>query len=121
MEGFSFYWRTFQRSFWPAHSGGSWSTKSEPLSSRLKRLRQAKGINVKEMASLLGVSVSTYRDWEYGRSIEGEPYPKMAEILSVSLYELLTGRRPLPDQVSKEITRYEQALAALKKELSSFF
>lgn len=95
--------------------------KNESFSLRLKRLREARGIKVKEMASRLGVSVSTYRDWEYGRAIKGEPYPKMAEILSVSLQELLTGRCPLPEQVMKEIFKCEQALAAIKKELSSFF
>lgn len=95
--------------------------KNETFALRLRRLRETKGIKVKEMSLLLGVSVSTYRDWEYGRAIKGEPYPKMAEILSVSLQELLTGHCPVPDQVMKEILKCEQALLALKKELSSFF
>lgn len=95
--------------------------KNESFSVRLRRLRLEKGIKVKDMALALGVSVSTYRDWEYGRSIKGEPYPKMAELLSVSLSELLTGYSPLPEQMMKEILKCEQAIFSLKKELASFF
>ena len=46
------------------------------------------------MATQLGVSQSTYRDWEYGRKIKGEPYPQMAQILGVSLNELFNIQEP---------------------------
>lgn len=95
--------------------------KNESFPIRLRRFRTAKGIKVKDMALQLGVSVSTYRDWEYGRAIKGEPYPKMAEILSVTLNELLTGHKPAPEHLMLEILKCEEALSNLKKELSSFF
>lgn len=95
--------------------------KDESFPMRLRRFRTAKGIKVKDMALKLGVSVSTYRDWEYGRAIKGEPYPKIAEILSVSLHELLTGHQSAPEHLMREILKCEEALSSLKKELSSFF
>ncbi len=94
---------------------------NESFSARLRKLRIAKGIKVKEMALQLGVSISTYRDWEYGRAIKGEPYAKMAEILSVSLVELLIGHKTVPDQLMEEVLKCEQALDSLKKRLVSFF
>jgi transcriptional regulator with XRE-family HTH domain len=95
--------------------------KNELFSTRLRRFRVARGVKMKEMALHLGVSTSTYRDWEYGRAIKGEPYPKMADILSVSLAELLTGHEVVPDQLMKEVLKCEQALLDLKKKLASFF
>ncbi len=95
--------------------------KNESFSTRLRRLRMAKGLKVKDMALQLEISTSTYRDWEYGRAIKGEPYPKMAEILSVSLTELLTGLQVVPDQLMKEVLKCEQALSDLKMKLASFF
>ena len=55
---------------------------------RLKSLRIKKGLSISECAKALSVSPSTYREWEYGRSIIGEPYPKMAELFEVSLSDL---------------------------------
>jgi len=40
------------------------------------------------MARSLSIAESSYRDWEYGRSITGEPYLKIANLLDVSLSEL---------------------------------
>jgi len=88
---------------------------------RLKRLREERSLNVKEMAAQIGVATSTYRDWEYGRDIKGEPYVKIAEILGVSVYELLTGNAPSLRQSLEKIYLIEIACADLRKELGSFF
>lgn len=61
---------------------------------RLKRIREKRGITPLQMAKAIGVPVSTYREWEYGRAIRGEPYLRIAEVLNVSLYELFTGLTP---------------------------
>jgi transcriptional regulator with XRE-family HTH domain len=63
----------------------------EKLSNRLKRLREKKGLSVKDVAKAIGVPVSTYREWEYGRTIRGEPYVNLSILFEVSLYELMTG------------------------------
>lgn len=95
--------------------------KNEPFSVRLRRLRLANGIKVKDMAFRLGVSASTYRDWEYGRAIKGEPYTRLAEALSVSLSELLVGYSSVPEKLMNEVLKCEEAISSLKKELESFF
>ena len=71
--------------------------KSQDLYHRLKKYREAKGLKVREVAAFVGVSVSTYRDWEYGRSIKGESYQRLADIYEVSLHQLLTGKSASPE------------------------
>ncbi|MCB9027124.1 MAG: helix-turn-helix transcriptional regulator [Bdellovibrionaceae bacterium] len=95
--------------------------KSQDLCHRLKKYREAKGLKVREVAALLGVSVSTYRDWEYGRSIKGEPYEKLAEIYGVSVHQLLTGYQASPKAILGKIEKLEADLKFLKRELESFF
>jgi transcriptional regulator with XRE-family HTH domain len=63
------------------------------LSKKLRQLREDRSLTILQCAKAVGVSPSTYRDWEYGRSISGEPYLKIAEVLGVSLSELL-GSQP---------------------------
>lgn len=58
------------------------------ISERLKNLRKKQKLSVVECANFIGVSQSTYRDWENGRSISGEPYIKIANLFGVSLSEL---------------------------------
>ena len=72
---------------------------------RLKKLREEKGISPKSMAEQLEVSVSTYRDWEYGRKITGEPYVKISEVLNVGLGELF----------GKSVSNYSDFKLALQK------
>tara|TARA_B100000212_G_C27234380_1_gene473050 strand:- start:199 stop:468 length:270 start_codon:yes stop_codon:yes gene_type:complete len=62
------------------------------LGERLRTLRTEKKLLISEVARHVGVSVSTYRDWEYGREIKGEPYLKLATLLNVNLTYLLTGK-----------------------------
>lgn len=54
----------------------------------LKNNRERCELTIKECADFLGVSASTYRDWEYGRAITGEPYPKIAELFGISILDL---------------------------------
>lgn len=88
---------------------------------RLKHYRVKKGIQVKEMAEKLNIPLSTYRDWEYGRSIKGEPYEKIANILNISISELLTGKSSTPKEIMKQVIELECNLKQLRKELESFF
>ena len=66
---------------------------SESLGQRLKRLRDQRNLSVKEVAEALSVPVTTYREWENGRKIVGEPYPALADLFEVSVYELITGEK----------------------------
>lgn len=68
-------------------------TPSVEFHIRLRKLRERAGLSVSEVAKKLDVPISTYREWEYGRKIKGErPYVPLAQLLGVSLAELLTGQ-----------------------------
>ena len=97
------------------------SNQENTFGTRLRRLRLHRRLSLKEMASAIGIPVTTYREWEYGRAIKGEPYPRIAEVLGVGLTELLTGRTPSRIAALKQLTLVEDGLAALKKELESLF
>jgi len=90
---------------------------TESINNRIKRLREAKGFTAIEMAKAIGVPASTYREWEYGRAIRGEPYIKIAEILNISLYELLTGKKQL--SLDEKISQIERLLHELRLLMNS--
>jgi len=92
----------------------------ETLHARLTRLRKEQGLTMKALALKIGVPESTYRDWEYGGSIQGQPYVKLSEVLDVGLYELLTGKKPDKKRALAVIKSLETDLFALKQELFSW-
>lgn len=57
----------------------------------MRKRRNEMGLTIAACAKEIGVSQSTYREWEYGRAISGEPYVKIAALLGLSLSELLGG------------------------------
>jgi transcriptional regulator with XRE-family HTH domain len=65
--------------------------KTDSIGKRLKMLRTQKELSAAKVAKHVGVSESTYRDWELGRAIQGEPYAKLAEIYGVGLSDILIG------------------------------
>jgi transcriptional regulator with XRE-family HTH domain len=74
---------------------------------------------VKEVASALGVPVTTYREWEYGRKIVGEPYAALAQIFEISVYELITGEKISNEEIAINIKVIETALYKIKQQLFS--
>lgn len=72
-------------------------------------------LSAREVASRVGVSVSTYRDWENGRAIKGEPYTKLAEVLGVHVLEVLEGRSP--GGIYNDLSDIEEILIRAKKKL----
>lgn len=62
------------------------------MGKRLARLRKDNDLTLLQVSCELGVPTSTYRDWEYGTLITGEPYVKLASIFKVTLEFLMTGQ-----------------------------
>ena len=63
------------------------------LANRIKLRRIERGLTAQFIAEQLGVSTSTYFDWENGRQIRGEEhYESLSIILQMSLTELITGK-----------------------------
>ena len=70
------------------------STVSESFGERLRRLRDGRGLTLRELASALGVSAPAVSKWEHGSS---KPRPRLrsalAEALAVSEAELFSDSR----------------------------
>ena len=84
------------------------------IGSRLKELREKKGVTIKQVAADLGVSPSTYRDWELGTKISGEPYAAMATVLGTSLSYLLTGEHIQQSGILEDVLRMKILLEKIE-------
>lgn len=91
--------------------------KPEGLGNRLRRLRQDRELSIEDVARKLGVSSSTYREWENGRSIRGEPYVRMRDLFQISLEELMTGKRGEGSRVLGQIDSLENHVKSLREEI----
>lgn len=89
----------------------------ESFGTRLKRLRTEKQLTAKQMSLMTGIPLSTYREWENGRQIKGQPYVNLAHALDVSLYELLTGESPPRVDSIELIAKIERDLKILRQAL----
>lgn len=92
----------------------------ETIAERIKRIRTDKGLSLRDVALQSGIPVSTYRDWENGRSIKAEAYEKMARVLNISLNELLTGKRPNPREILIKVHEIESACKVIRESLKAF-
>lgn len=91
----------------------------EAFGIRLKRIRESRGLTVSGVARTAGVPPTTYREWEYGRAIKGEPYLKIADALGISVYELLTGHAPATTRTLETLAELEELVKKLRRELVS--
>lgn len=95
---------------------------TEKINNRIKRLREERKLTVKELSSKIGIPDTTYREWEYGRAITGEPYVKLAKELQVSLSLLLTGEEPVQELELMEILAHiKKSHEKLEDKLRSLF
>src|SRR5689334_8298643 len=86
----------------------------ELICRRLKRLRLKRGLSMKAIAAQIKVPLTTYRNWEYGRAIRGEPYERIAQALGVDLTELLTGKKPRSSRTLQRIEALKNQLGLLE-------
>ncbi|QLY26515.1 helix-turn-helix domain-containing protein [Bdellovibrio sp. KM01] len=91
----------------------------ETLATRLKRMRTQKEMSAQQIADQAGIPVTTYREWENGRQILGEPYEKLSKALDVSLFELMTGRKPKNADLFLKLEEVEKTLSELRSQLGN--
>lgn len=89
----------------------------EKIGKRLKRLREAKNLSQQFVATEIGVPPSTYRDWEYGKQIVGEPYSALADVLGVSVHELVTGQRICASEIMSSIDLFDTLIKKFRKDV----
>ena len=91
----------------------------ETIGERMKKIRLQKRLSVSDVAMSAQIPISTYREWENGRQIKGEPYEKIAAALNVSLNELITGKSPKAADVLNKIQILEKVCLELRKDLET--
>lgn len=85
------------------------------IAKRLKDLRLKAGKTAKDVARQIGVAESTYRDWENGRLIRGEPYQKIANVLQTSVFYLVTGEGRQSDKIYEDLLKAEELIKNARK------
>lgn len=88
------------------------------ISEILKKRRLEIRKKPSEIALIVGVSESTYRDWENGRKIQGEPYEKLADALDMNILELLSVSRKEVSYITKELVEIEKHVKNIRKFVS---
>lgn len=90
----------------------------DKISSILKSRRQELKLKAKDVAKRIGVAESTYREWENGRNIQGEPYLKIAEILEIPLTKLMGVKKIPHDEIYNELENINQSIKNIQKYVS---
>lgn len=91
----------------------------ESFGQRLKKLRLTAGLSQKQVAERAGISASTYRDWEYGKQIKGEPYIDLALALNVSITELFTDKKLVASKIHQELREIERLVESIRKTVAA--
>lgn len=90
------------------------------IKENIRKIRKQRKMTQEDMAHLLGISVTAYRDLEKGNtSIMNAHFLKIAELLETSTEELVLGYRPvqMPGKKLEEIqAEYSERIAALETE-----
>lgn len=86
----------------------------ESFAKRITNRRIQLGLTQKQVADALGVPISTYKEWEYGRRIQGEGiYVRLSEVLEMNLRVLLTGEITSSDEAREQ--RIQHAISELSE------
>lgn len=85
------------------------------ISEILRKRRLQLGKKPSEIAKKIGVAESTYRDWENGRKIQGEPYLKIAEALEINILDLFEVKRVHQEFVKNELLKIEESVKSIRK------
>lgn len=91
------------------------------IKENIRKIRKERRMTQEEMAHMLGISITAYRDLERGNtSIMNTHVLRIAELLNTSTEEIVLGYRPvqMPGKKLEEIrTEYSERVAALEKEI----
>ncbi len=92
---------------------------AENLSDRLRRFRNKNNLSVKNVALALNIPTTTYREWENGRKIVGEPYIALAQLFKISVHELITGEIFTDNNVIASLDLVQNEISKIRQHLLS--
>lgn len=95
----------------------------ETFAQRIIKQRLNLGLTQKEVAQALKIPLSTYKEWEYGRRVQGEDvYVKLSEVLEINLRTLLTGEAIFEkDELIQKVQGALYQINEVKKALISLY
>ena len=88
------------------------------LAAELIRLRVQKGWSQSHIARLLKVSVTTYREWEKGRSVPVEVLMDLSELYGISLSSLLGKRQAANEELALALKSFEVGIKHIHSALA---
>lgn len=94
-------------------------TSTQSMSRKLKELRLRKGFSMREAAKRIGIPETTYREWEYGRAIQGEPYTKIAQVYDIRLNDLFGVTNHHENSLEQNLERLISDLHRIKDQVIS--
>lgn len=90
------------------------------IKENIRNIRKGRKMTQEEMADMLGISITAYRDLERGNtSIMNSHVLRLAELLNTSTEEIVLGYRPvqMPGKKLEEMkAEYSDRIAELEKE-----
>lgn len=87
------------------------------MNNRIKKYRELAGISQREAARLIGVPVSTYREWEYGRQIRDyKSYIKIARAFNISL-DMLFGLKGIDASLDKDFEQLDKLVKSIRSKV----
>lgn len=98
----------------------TWQIDFQEFGKRLRRLREERELTPIQVAKSLAIPISTYREWENGRAIRGLPYVRIAEILQITLQELMSGEKSGKSFIFESLNQLDAQLAEHRRQLMSF-
>lgn len=84
---------------------------------KIKRLREERRLTLKDVADGIGVPLTTYREWEYGRAIRPKNLVKLSAFFGVSLDEL-NGISSLDLSLEERLSRALNDIAIVREALT---
>jgi transcriptional regulator with XRE-family HTH domain len=84
---------------------------------RLRVMRLDRGLSIETVAIQIGVAPSTYREWENGRAVSGNPYAKISQALGVGVYQILGIQDESKYQLLACVIELEKSIQNLKRHL----
>ena len=84
---------------------------------RLQALRIRAKKSAAQVAHEIGVAPSTYRDWELGRAITGQPYMALSKSLNASIRDLFEEVDPQVSQLTEKLQAIEELVRELRQML----
>lgn len=89
----------------------------ETIHQRLKKYREIHKLTIQEVSNKTGIPASTYKEWENGRKIQGEPYEALSNLYRVSIQELITGKKGTTENLQQRLDAAIESIREVQKDL----